>query len=141
MRTTTGVPAATHKAVLSMRKAHQPRPLSSVAQAAPRYSSAGSQKVRGGHRGRGCAPVSFSFNSTPADPCTDHLILLEHPRAGWRGVAATNCVGLSLKPPVKGGCRLICVVGRHRHRGLGAAAAAASVGWICLLYTHASLLD
>ena len=37
MRTTTGVPAATHTAVLSMRKAHQPRPLSSVAQVAARY--------------------------------------------------------------------------------------------------------
>ena len=78
-------------------------------------------------------PVSCSFNSTPADPCTDHLILLEHPRAGWRGVPGTICVGLALKLLVRGGCRLICVVGRHHHRGAWAAAAAASVGWICLL--------
>jgi hypothetical protein len=47
MRTTTGVPAATHTAVSSMRKAYQPGPLSSVAQAAPRYRSGGAQKVRG----------------------------------------------------------------------------------------------
>ena len=37
------------------------------------------------------------------DPCTDHLILLEHPRAGWRDVAATNCVDLSHKTRVRGG--------------------------------------
>eukprot|EP01047_Picozoa_sp_COSAG01_P020225 COSAG01_NODE_1146_length_11522_cov_103.027916_6_plen_168_part_00 len=47
MRTTTGVPAATHTAVSSMRKAYQPGPLPSVAQAAPRYRSGGAQKVRG----------------------------------------------------------------------------------------------
>ena len=45
------------------------------------------------------------FHSTPADPCTDYLILLEHPRAGWRGVTATNCARLSLKPRVNGGSR------------------------------------
>jgi hypothetical protein len=32
----------------------------------------------GRHRGRECAPVSFSFNSTLADPCTNNLILHEH---------------------------------------------------------------
>ena len=55
----------------------------------------------------------------------------------------TICVGLSLKLLVRGGCRLICVVGRHRHRGAWAAAAAVSVGWICLLYAclTAGLLD
>ena len=74
------------------------------------------------------------FHSTPADPCTDYLILLEHPRAGWRGVAATNCVDLSHKRRVRRIWRLSCGGGRHRHRGLGAAAAAASIDWICLLY-------
>ena len=47
MRTTTGVPAAKHTAVSSMRKAYQPGHLSSVAQAAPRYRSGGPQKVSG----------------------------------------------------------------------------------------------
>ena len=48
MRTTTGVPAATHTAVLSMRKAYQPGHLSSVAQAAPRYRSGGGTEGKGG---------------------------------------------------------------------------------------------
>ena len=73
------------------------------------------------------------FHSTPADPCTDHLIPLHHASTGLRGVAATNCVGLSHKTRLRRRWRLSCVVGRHRHRGLGGAAAAASVGWICLL--------
>ena len=42
------------------------------------------------------------FKSTPANPCKDHLILVEYAHAGWRGATATNCVGLALKVTV--GC-------------------------------------
>ena len=82
---------------------------------------------------RASHPLVQQHPGALVDPCTDHLILLEHPRAGWRGVTATTCVGLSLKLLVRGGCQLSCGGGRHRHWGLRAAAAAVSVGWICLL--------
>ena len=66
------------------------------------------------------------FKSTPADPCKDHLILVEHARAGPRGATATNYVGLARKLTGDRWMRLSlsCGGGRHHHRGLGAAAAA-----------------
>ena len=80
------------------------------------------------------------FHSTPADPCTDHLILLEHPRAGWRGVTATNCARLALKPPANGGSRSAVAGDAIAIGGLGLRPPRRRLaGSAC--WTHASLLD
>eukprot|EP01049_Picozoa_sp_SAG25_P004935 SAG25_NODE_323_length_9809_cov_4.314212_2_plen_88_part_00 len=76
----------------------------------------------------------------PANPCTDHLILLEHPRAGWRGVAATNCARLALKPPANDGSRSAVVGDAITIGGLGLRPPRRRLaGSAC--WTHASLLD